>query len=79
MEGSVGHLAHAEIMNIPLETINAVANTVTALAVLWAGRGLRKSMLEAARLTAQYRLSRTSAPDDGETFREWLREQRPPD
>jgi hypothetical protein len=60
MEGTVNDLLTALMVSLPLDTVNAVANTVTAVAVLWAARSLRRSLTEVRFLDYQPPLSLSS-------------------
>lgn len=61
MEGAVNDLLTAVMVSLPLDTINAVANTVTAVAVLWAARSLRRSLTDVRLLRLQPPFSSLSA------------------
>lgn len=55
--------------DLPLDTINAVANTVTAVAVLWAARSLRRSLTDVRLLRVHPPFSYSSTPYSGERGR----------
>lgn len=74
MEGAVILLDWAWMSGLPLETINAVANTITAAAVLWAARILRRSITDIRLLHLQPPLSGLLR-DAAEHHRRVLREQ----
>lgn len=61
MEGAVADVLTALMVQLPLDTINAVANTITAVAVLWAARSLRRSLTDVRLLHLQPPLNLTSA------------------
>jgi hypothetical protein len=57
VESAVDSVLGVAMMVLPLDTINAIANTVTAVAVLWAARSLRNSLTDVRMLNLQPPLS----------------------
>lgn len=71
MEGTVGLIQYLLDTGVPLDTINAVANTITAGAALWAARTLRRSITDIRLLRLQSPFSASRALSDEEHERLW--------
>jgi hypothetical protein len=46
MESAVTSAGGRALIEVPFDSINAIANTITAAAVLWAARSLRRSLTD---------------------------------
>jgi hypothetical protein len=78
VESTVNFVLGEALMVLPLDTINAVANTITAVAVLWAARSLRRSLTDVRFLDLQgpFTSSRPITREQRERLWQDIREQR---
>lgn len=71
MAGAISVLEAFYRLGIPFDTINALANTVTAVAVVWAARSLKSSLTEVRFLNLQPPFSRSPRLTDEQRERLW--------
>jgi hypothetical protein len=69
--GTVDFFTGAALVGLPLDTINAVANTITAVAVLIAASRLKRSLTDIRWLDLQPPFSRTRPLSDEDLEAMW--------